>query len=250
MMLSAIRRRFTYANVAVTLALVFAMTGGAYAASKILITSTKQISPKVLKSLKGARGANGANGANGTAGTAGPAGPGGAQGPAGPGGPQGPKGETGAPGTNGTTGFTDTLPSGKTLKGDWSIVAVLPGTGPLEGSASTAVSFGIPLAAAATPLYIKAPTPEEEAKKEFPTPPAGCTGNVEEPGAEPGHACVFARFEHNNGTVGICPGSETVIACAFKGELSGTDPAGFIIGALDAEKGLVALNGTWAVTAE
>ena len=53
-MFSAIRRRihFSPATVIATLALVFAMTGGAYAASKFLITSTKQISPKVLKSLR------------------------------------------------------------------------------------------------------------------------------------------------------------------------------------------------------
>ncbi len=87
-MISWVRRRFSYANVAMTLALVFAMSGGAYAASKIVITSTKQISPKVLKSLKGA---------NGKAGPAGPAGPAGAPGA---------KGETGAAGTNGTNGAT------------------------------------------------------------------------------------------------------------------------------------------------
>ena len=40
-MLKAICKRMTYANVALTLALVFAMTGGAYAAKKYLITSTK-----------------------------------------------------------------------------------------------------------------------------------------------------------------------------------------------------------------
>jgi hypothetical protein len=48
-MLSKLRRRLTYANVAVTLALVFAMSGGAYAASRYVITSIKQISPKVVK---------------------------------------------------------------------------------------------------------------------------------------------------------------------------------------------------------
>jgi hypothetical protein len=55
-MLSRLGKRFSYANVAVTLALVFAMTGGAYAAKKYVITSTKQISPKVLKELKGVSG--------------------------------------------------------------------------------------------------------------------------------------------------------------------------------------------------
>ena len=81
-MLSFARRRLTYANVAMTVALVLAMSGGAFAAGKFLITSTKQISPKVLKSLQG---------------KAGPAGAVGAQGPAGPAGLSGRRGPLGLP---------------------------------------------------------------------------------------------------------------------------------------------------------
>lgn len=77
-MLSSISRRITYANVAATLALVFSMSGGAIAATHYLITSKKQISPKVLKELKGDRGTTGATGATG------PAGPQGSAGSAGP----------------------------------------------------------------------------------------------------------------------------------------------------------------------
>ena len=51
------RRRLSYANVTATLALVFAMSGGALAANHYLINSTKQISPKVLKKLTGKPGA-------------------------------------------------------------------------------------------------------------------------------------------------------------------------------------------------
>ena len=47
-MIKAIRNRLSYANVAMTLALVFAMTGGAYAAQRYVVTSTKQIKPSVL----------------------------------------------------------------------------------------------------------------------------------------------------------------------------------------------------------
>jgi hypothetical protein len=90
------RRRLSYANVTATLALVFAMSGGALAANHYLINSTKQISPKVLKTLKGRAGATGRTG------TAGLAGPTGSQGATGPKGDTGPKGETGAPGANGT----------------------------------------------------------------------------------------------------------------------------------------------------
>ncbi|MFZ1153315.1 MAG: hypothetical protein WAN93_00260 [Solirubrobacteraceae bacterium] len=180
-MLSMIRRRFTFANVAMTLVLVFAMSGGAYAAGKFLITSTKQISPKVLKSLQGKAGKNGAPGASGATGTAGVIGPAGAtgpQGPAGPAGVAGAKGENGVSVTSaviakssstcskqGGSEFTSaggkatacngaegspwtaggTLPSGKTETGVWSF-------GPLtiasEGSTSLPLaSFPIPLAA-------------------------------------------------------------------------------------------------------
>ncbi|HEV2924415.1 MAG TPA: collagen-like protein [Solirubrobacteraceae bacterium] len=87
-----IRKRLTYANTAATLALLFAMTGGAYAANHYLINSTKQISPKVLKALKGNSGANGPAGPAGSAGPAGVAGPKGETGAGGPAGPAGPAG--------------------------------------------------------------------------------------------------------------------------------------------------------------
>jgi hypothetical protein len=80
------RRRFSYANVAATLALVFAMSGGAFAAKHYLVSSTKQISPKVLKKLKGKAGPKGANGVTGATG------------------PTGPTGATGAPGAAGKDG--------------------------------------------------------------------------------------------------------------------------------------------------
>src|SRR6202035_5866038 len=67
LMLSFVRRRFTFANVALTVALVFAMSGGAFAASKFLITSTKQIKPSVLAQLKGKAGPAGAAGSAGPA---------------------------------------------------------------------------------------------------------------------------------------------------------------------------------------
>ena len=95
------RSRLTYANVLATLALLFAMGGSAIAAGHYLITSTKQISPKVLSSLKGARGAGGPAGASGPTG---PAGPVGAPGPAGVGlkGERGERGEQGPQGEPGT----------------------------------------------------------------------------------------------------------------------------------------------------
>jgi hypothetical protein len=70
----------SYANIVATLALVFAMSGGALAAKHYLINSTKQINPKVLKKLTGKKGATGATGKEGTPGKEGP------QGKEGPGG--------------------------------------------------------------------------------------------------------------------------------------------------------------------
>jgi hypothetical protein len=83
------RKRLSYANVTATLALVFAMSGGALAANHYLINSTKQINPKVLKSLKGNAGKAGATGATGAAGAAGPTGATGGAGKEGPPGPAG-----------------------------------------------------------------------------------------------------------------------------------------------------------------
>lgn len=111
-MLSAIRKRLSYANFAVTAALVFAMAGGAFAASggahkghgakhkggKYVITTAKQIKPSVLKQLKGAAGPAGPAGEKGATGAAG------ATGPAGAAGKNGTNGANGAPGTNGENG--------------------------------------------------------------------------------------------------------------------------------------------------
>jgi len=90
------RTRITYANVAATLALVFSMSGGALAATHYLITSTKQISPKVLKKLKGATGPSGATGATGATGKEGPTGKEGAAGKEGPAGKEGKEGAAGS----------------------------------------------------------------------------------------------------------------------------------------------------------
>ena len=248
-MFSKIRKRLTYANVAMTLALVFAMSGGAYAASKYIITSTKQIKPSVLKSLKGAKGATGAAGAAGAQGAQGLKGETGAAGAAGVKGDKGDKGETGATGSPWTAGGT--LPSGKTLKGDWSVI--------VDGEVvvSTGVSFGIPLAVAPGAVHLIAAPTESGGVITYPTPPTGCTGNVTEPGAVEGNLCVFAREEGNVSHKKICPaGSATYqeppLFCFGMGGSTpeAADPYGFDIIAEPTAKGLVQYAGTWAVTAE
>ena len=257
-----IRKRLTYANVVMTLALVFAMTGGAYAASKYLITSTKQISPKVLKSLKGAKGANGAAGLSGATG---PVGPGGAAGS------QGAKGETGATGTEGKAGVSVTsrevkggeaacnkaggaeftapsgktfacngsaaelpevLPSKKTLKGTWDASGGALG---VKGTyiLATAVSF---------PIRVENKAGEGPLKqyiKKGEGDPEGCTGNQESPGAQPGYLCVFVTQEEHVASGLFAPSVQSVTPLGFR-------LAGF---SSETEEG-AELYGTWAVTAQ
>ncbi|HYM46007.1 MAG TPA: hypothetical protein VES65_07600 [Solirubrobacteraceae bacterium] len=78
------RRHLNYANVTATLALVFAMSGGALAAHHYLINSTKQIKPSVLKALKGNTGKTGATGKEGASGKEGKEGLTGKEGKTGP----------------------------------------------------------------------------------------------------------------------------------------------------------------------
>jgi Collagen triple helix repeat (20 copies) len=254
-MTSAIRKRFTYTNVVITLALVFAMSGGAYAASRVLITSTKQISPKVLKALKGKAGRNGLNGATGATGAPGP---GGSQGPAGPQGPQGPKGETGVKGetgekglngTNGTTGFTKTLPKGATERGVWSVVFTATAAAQV-GSAD--VSFNIPLET--PPLagnitnFIGVKEGEGEENENKAAIPSHCKGTFASPEAVAGNLCVFVSKLLNSERGGG-------LGSTFfdpEGEKSGvTAGLGGVVLLFGSETaGLSLADGTWAVTAD
>jgi Collagen triple helix repeat (20 copies) len=254
MMLSAIRRRLTYTNVAVTLALVFAMSGGAYAASRYVITSTKQIKPSVLAQLKGKAGANGANGAQGPAGAQGPTG---AQGPAGPAGPQGPAGATGetgkegkagtngkngANGKNGTFG-SEPLPQGQTLRGVYAASGFGEAEYPVEpgfGQAITGVTFADAVPGEPSRYYIKLGEGEGEAEENKSVIPAHCKGNNENPGAVEGNLCVFAQSEVN-----VSP----LVAVAPLLQGSPQSSIGFDIRGISAAKGYILLSGTWAVTA-
>jgi hypothetical protein len=179
-MFAKLRKHLTYTNAAVTLALVFAMSGGAYAAGKYVISSTKQISPKVLKALAGKTGARG---------------PAGAAGPPGPAGPGGGKGEPGAPGKEGTVGkegkegvagiegkegspwtATGKLPSGKSETGTWAYFGSKE-----DGAVGDAeISFTLPLEKAPEAEFLYA---EEQG--------AHCVGSALEPSAPKGYLCVY-----------------------------------------------------------
>jgi hypothetical protein len=249
-MLRAIRNRITAPTVIATVALVFAMTGGAYAAQKYLISSTKQISPKVLASLKGAAGKAGAPGAAGAAGpagasgagTPGPQGPAGGQGPAGVQGTQGEKGVAGAKGEkglSGETGFTSTLPSGKTETGNWAQEIRWPEAESLPFQ----LSFNIPLATPSEHAVFLNAEETEGSEGSGKCELVG-TGLSAKPVAPPGYLCVFTRLEEF-GTVNFIGLSFLAI---------GDTPAGATIWATPTEDAAndyrVVMSGTWAVTAK
>ncbi len=264
-MFSWIRRRATYANVAMTLALVFAMTGGAYAAKKYLITSTKQISPSVLKQLagkagpagakgkdgapgaqgpQGPAGANGKDGTNGTDGKEGPAGPKGATGLTGTKGAEGPKGPTGPAGVINTEG---PLPKGKTETGAWTIGIVdAPKSGFSISLVGTAVSFPIPLAEGLETGQVHAVNDkgEELVGLEELVPSTACLGSVAAPTASPGNLCVYyGTLSHS-----AFPG---VLITSPSKEFGVTSATGALIEvAADSENEPepVSGSGTWAVT--
>jgi hypothetical protein len=99
-MLSSLRTRFGIPGVISVIALVFAMLGGAYAASN------NSGAGKATASAKGPRGPRGKTG------PAGPAGPAGPQGSAGAKGDTGAKGDKGDPGNNGTGVTNSAEPKG------------------------------------------------------------------------------------------------------------------------------------------
>jgi hypothetical protein len=109
-MFKGLRRHITYANIAATMAVVFAMSGGAYALSGSSHAPAARASAasahagKVKKRSKGAVGARGPAGPKGAAGATGAAGAQGPQGPAGERGPAGEKGAAGAAGKEGAQG--------------------------------------------------------------------------------------------------------------------------------------------------
>ena len=99
---------------------------------------------------------------------------------------------------------------------------------PNTGALAVSVSFGVTLSAAPTVHYITEGSPV----------PAGCTGTVAAPGANPGHMCIFESGASN------VSGQSTV-----SGGLSGVaDPFGlFIFGTQTNAANVSWFRGTWAV---
>jgi hypothetical protein len=279
-MFRALRNRIhvSPATAIATVALVFAMTGGAYAASKYLITSTKQISPKVLKSLKGKPGPAGANGANGAGGPAGPTGPAGGTGAAGTNGTNGTNGEPGKPGEsvtskekaigqigkcavggseftvggkatyacNGTPGAIhpgETLPPGASETGVWDMPTRFTPPPPSgEEVVFIPISFPIPLKAALDAAHV------HFIELFGGTPPAGCKGNSENLPleAEPGNLCIWGVTTGNGGARSFTSSINSSLNVEAPSEGAGKNGA-ILTGAIQGEENVWA-RGDWVVS--
>jgi hypothetical protein len=211
------------------LALVMASTGSAVAAS--LITSkqikdgtiqTKDISKKAQTALKGKTGTTGAQGAQGP------------QGDTGPKGDQGVKGDKGDTGAQGDPGpLLQTLPAGKTLKGDYHI-----GMTTTAASQFTygGITFQVPLPTAPTFNFI----PQGGSAT------ANCPGSVANPQAAAGFLCLYEGASQNKG-----PGQQPQVCSSGGGcgGLNAADKFGVGLELSSAAPGFASSAGTWAVTA-
>lgn len=254
--MSSLRNRVTPAGVIAIIALVFAMVGGAFAASNGLSGKQKKEVTKIAKSFAGKPGANGVNGAPGAAGKEGPAGKPGSNGTNGTNGTNGKNVEVaalsgaecggnggakvqveGSPATeqkicNGQTGFTETLPPGETETGSWGANLPQATTG-----GYVPISFAIPLAAELGEANVHLIPIGEEGEE-------GCTGGTAvEPKADPGNLCVFVANEAGGGAIaGIGKiGSESLEV--------GASVTGAFLFLISASESAMAARGTFAVTA-
>jgi Collagen triple helix repeat (20 copies) len=271
-MFSTLRNRFGIPGVISVIALVFAMFGGAYAASN---SSGGGKATASAKAKKGPRGPKGATGPAGPAGAQGPVGPAGAKGDNGVSGANGAAGAPGASvtseefagskeghcsegGTKFTTGATKTFacngeagtPGNNGAPGAPGSPWTAGGTLPVGSTETGAYSFSgpkgeygeglnAPVAPISFPIPLAAPT--EAAKQIYvsssePNPdPAHCPGSSANPEAASGYLCVYEE-----GASGI----ELPFIL-----LAGVAGGGvYFLGAEQAKTMPPTVHGSWAVT--
>lgn len=285
-MFSTLRTRFGIPGVISVMALVFAMFGGAYAASNS--SGGGSATASKAKAKKGPRGPKGAKGDTGPAGPAGP------QGPKGDPGAKGDPGSPGSPGANGKSvvllneppagcsegGFTyevegsgeenevcngeegepwtdgGTLPSGATETGVWGSLLTEDGT-EAGDRRYYPISFALPLADAPEPIYVG---PTEASKPGCPGR-GGADGGASEsfpatgmyeptiPRAEKGKLCVYAGLVEEATASGEIFNISYYEGGGGWGYTSGVSQVGTTLG-ITCGGPICMANGTWAVTAE
>lgn len=272
-MISRIHNRLGTAGFVISIiALVAAMTGGAYAAlssadKSFVKKESKKFSKQFSKQFAiagpvgpagppGAPGKDGANGKDGAAGQDGADGTSpttetfaGTKGSCTNGGitvksASSPvnvcNGKNGEDGEDGETGFTETLPPGETETGAW---ALSSGT----QSSFVPLSFNIPLAEAPESTHFVNKNGEEFVSANFETftavyqTPVNCLGTVEAPTAPSGMICIYAK-------------KQAAIEGANLGFINSTEDQRWTSGAtfqfLKATTTSAIAWGTWAVTAK
>jgi hypothetical protein len=192
------------AMVVATLALFVALGGTAVAAGTLITgkqiknssitgadVKNNSLTPRDFRgSVRGPRGLTGPAGPQGAAGAPGP------QGPAGAPGPVGPKGDKGDQGIQGPAGpFPDgTLPPGKTVYGNWALTGH-PNT---NNWSMDNISYTYRMSAALTTHVITGAIV-----------PPGCSGTATNPGAMPGHLCVFVLADLTMSDPGVHSNTRT-----------------------------------------
>lgn len=260
-MLTRLRDQIGTAGLIVAIvALVAALGGGAYAASKGLNSTQKKEVKKIAKSFQGTgpQGAAGPAGAPGPAGAKGDTGAAGAAGAAGQNGvgvtstaatigecPSGGTKFTSASGTskvcNGETGFTEELPSEMTETGVWSLTSTFPTTGPalLDVPFSFPIKLGSGIAGANVHIInIQGKQIPGELEQ------TACTGTAGAPSAEPGHFCIYLGEVDSEGE---WEPSGVFLPNNFSEP--GASSAGGVMTVFGELEKKIRLRGTWAVTA-
>jgi hypothetical protein len=214
MMFSLLRRRFGMSGIVAVVAVVFAMTGGAFAGgsqlARVVVTSERH-EPSSAYRQQAKRGPRGPRGATGPRGPAG-------QGSPGQAGPAGPKGAEGSPWTAGGT-----LPPGRSESGTWIAAAVGAEIEPGKSEGASSISFVIrTVLPPAIHLIAKGKAGEEHA--------AECPGSVSLPLAAKGNLCLYTSEDQGLTLLEAFPSTSGALL-TFKGPPK------------------TAAAGTWAVTA-
>jgi hypothetical protein len=137
-----------------------------------------------------------------------------------------PKGDKGDPGPPGP--YPDQLPSGKTVRGAYSVSGTAINGGNI---ASSGIPFGFALASAPTAHYIPVGGQPSEA----------CPGNAASPEAARGHLCVYEGFASNVQDHGFVD--------PLNWNLNTSRRYGAIVWIIGAANGVFMATGSWAVTA-